>query len=142
MTFNGPLEGRVAIQELVSSYGDAVSRRNAADVGTLWAENATWVHPFFGEIVGRGAITEACQNSMSDIELIVFRSDLGTLVIDGDFASGRCWTSELVVGTDNIQPEFEGVHTGLYEDEYEKFSGVWLFRRRRLHMLHRQRLIG
>ena len=41
MGFQGPTDDRLAIHELVMSYGDAVTRKDADDWGMTWAEEAT-----------------------------------------------------------------------------------------------------
>ena len=42
MPFTGPAEDRLAIRELVDSYGDAVYRHDAQAWGANWAEDAVW----------------------------------------------------------------------------------------------------
>jgi len=39
MAFTGPFEDRLAIRELVDSYGDAVARNDAQAWGANWAED-------------------------------------------------------------------------------------------------------
>jgi ketosteroid isomerase-like protein len=139
MSSAASLEDRVAIRELVSSYGDAVSRLDDGELGAMWAEDATWVHPFFGEIRGRLPIAAMQAQSMTHVKLLVFRSELGWLQIHGDTALGRTWTSELVVAKEGSPAGYAGVHTGLYEDEYVKKVGRWYFQRRKLNILHSAR---
>lgn len=40
--FTGPLEDRVAIQELNGTYADGVVRIDAATWATVWADDADW----------------------------------------------------------------------------------------------------
>ena len=47
MAFSGSTEDRLAIHELVMSYGDAVTRKDAQAWGETWAENAAWRIPSF-----------------------------------------------------------------------------------------------
>ena len=40
MAFNGPVEDKLAIHELVMVYGDAVTRKDSDDWGSTWDEKA------------------------------------------------------------------------------------------------------
>jgi hypothetical protein len=53
--FNGPIEDRLAIRELLDSYSDAVIRRDQILWSSCWAMNASW-HLGSQIIVGRDAI--------------------------------------------------------------------------------------
>jgi uncharacterized protein (TIGR02246 family) len=132
MGFSGPLEDRIAIQELVAEYGDAVSRRDKAGFAATWAEDGVWRLPWLEPVHGRDAIAEVWEGQIANYPFHNFRGYLGSCEIEGNRASGRLWTSELV---QNIQGN-SGVVTGLYEDEFVKIDGRWLFASKRFTPLH------
>lgn len=45
MPFTWPFEDRLAIRELIESYGDAVTQRDANAWGECWAEDSCWRLP-------------------------------------------------------------------------------------------------
>ena len=132
MAFIGPLEDRIAIQELVAEYGDAVSRRDKAGFAATWAEDGVWHLPWLEPVHGRDAIAEVWEGQIANYPFHNFSGYLGSCEIEGNRAKGRLWTSELV---QNIQGN-SGVVTGLYEDEFVKVDGRWLFASKRFTPLH------
>jgi hypothetical protein len=70
MSFTGPFEARLAIRELLESYADAVTRRDAEAWGATWAEDAEWSLPDYPEIGtthGREAIVAMWVEAMKAI---------------------------------------------------------------------------
>lgn len=123
--FTGPLEDRIALRELLETYGDAVVRADAEDWGKVWAEDAQW--SLMGTVVdGRDAIVEMWKGAMSGLEAVSFQSIPSSLKIEGDRASGRCQTQEFMKVKDGTTRAIGG----LYEDEMVKRDGRWLFTRR------------
>ena len=97
MTFKGPVEDRLAIHELVMSYGDAVTRKDAKDWGKTWAEDAIWRIPHFPlleKVKGREEIVRLWSQVMEDYKYIVFTAVLGSLSIENDTAKGVTYTTE------------------------------------------------
>jgi ketosteroid isomerase-like protein len=134
MAFSGPVEDRLAIHELVASYGDAVTRRSAEDWGALWAEDSAWLMPGipgFERFDGRKAIVAAWIQGMAMWPFQVNIQTCGHIVVNGNTASGRAYTSERVKDTDG-KP---AIWTNLYTDEYVKIGGRWLFKSRTLKIL-------
>jgi len=134
MSFTGPLEDRLAIHELVVSYGDAVTRRNAEDWGALWAEDGVWCLPEvpgMERIEGKAAIVEAWVEGMKVFPFQINRQTLGSLTVNGNTASGHAYTSEIVKDGDGKLAQWHNV----YEDEYVKSNGKWLFKSRSLKVL-------
>lgn len=135
MAFEGPIEDRLAIQELVTAYGDAVTQRDADAWGANWAEDGFWSMPDFPgweKITGRAAIVATWVDAMKGFPLNINLQTLGNLKVDGDRAVGRTYTSELVA-----EPDGEPYRvTGQYDDEFVKQDGRWLFQRRVFKVLH------
>ena len=129
MGFQGPIEDRLAIHELVMSYGDAVSRKDADAWGATWAENATWRIPTFPGLEhtqGRELIVRHWWAAMEGYKQIVFTATLGALSVDGDHATGRTYTLEF--GTD--LEDQQSTVAGCYDDEFIKHDGRWFFQTR------------
>lgn len=134
MSFNGPVEDRLAIRELVATYGDAVTRRDADAWGALWAEDSFWSLPGvpgMERIEGRAAIVAAWVEGMKAFPFQVNIQTPGSLEVNGDHASGRCYTHERVKTTDDT-PQ---VWINVYHDEYVRKDGRWLFKSRTLEIL-------
>jgi ketosteroid isomerase-like protein len=135
MGFVGPLEDRVSINELVISYGDAVSRRSAEEWGALWAEDSIWslpAIPGMERIEGKDAIVAAWSEGMKEFPFQVNRQNLSNLVVTGNTAKGEVYTSELVKDKMGTAAHW----TNIYRDEYVKRDGKWLFKSRTLEILH------
>ena len=135
MPFNGPVEDKLEIHELVMVYGDAVTRKNSKDWGSTWAEDAIWSVPNFPgleKVEGRKEIVKKWEEAMENYEYIVFTDLLGSLNITGNIASGTTYTIE--VSTD-INGKKSQIH-GQYLDEFTKREGKWFFQKRTFSILH------
>ncbi|MBI1179295.1 MAG: SgcJ/EcaC family oxidoreductase [Alphaproteobacteria bacterium] len=135
MAFEGPFEDRLAIHELVRAYADAVTCRDAEAWGALWAEDGVWCLPVSSQtarVEGRVAIVAAWTGAMANFPNLVAISCLGAVTIDGDRATGRAYPREMVIREDGTVRH----DTGLYEDEYVKRDGRWLFLQRSYRPLH------
>jgi hypothetical protein len=132
MAFYGPLEDRIAIQELVAEYGDAVSRRNKIDFANTWDLQGVWHLPWLEPVSGRDAIADVWEGQINNYPFHNFSGYLGSIEIDGNYAKGRLWTSELVANSKGQS----GVVTGLYDDEFVKRGNRWLFARKVFTPLH------
>ena len=135
MSFIGSTDDKLALHELVMSYGDAVSRKDSSDWGNTWSEDAIWSVPNFPgleKVEGRKQIVEKWEEAMSNYKYIVFIALLGSLVIDGNTAKGTTYTIE--VGTDNEDTKSQ-TH-GKYLDEFIKIDDQWYFQKRTFSILH------
>jgi uncharacterized protein (TIGR02246 family) len=135
MAFSGPMEDRLAIHELVASYGDAVTRRNAKDWISNWAEDGVWklpAIPGMERIEGREAILKAWLGAMPGWPFQVNIQTCGAIVVQGDRASGHTYTAELNTDVNGKTERW----TNRYDDTWVKRDGRWLFASRSLTVLH------
>jgi len=120
--FTGPLEDRVAIQELNGTYADGVVRIDADTWSTVWAEDAHW--DLMGhQTEGKEAIVAFWNGAMSGLEAVSFHCVPCMIEVTGDTAKARVQTQEILKPKDG-----KARHVGgLYEDELRKVDGRWLF---------------
>jgi ketosteroid isomerase-like protein len=136
MSFEGPLEDRIAIRELLEAYADAVSRYDAKDWGDLWAEDSVWSlpdYPQYPDTIGKTAIVDMWVTAMADYPGIMFQAWPGSIKVDGDRALVRSWTSEVYDKDGKVHRD-----RGRYEDICVKVGGRWLFQTRSFQNIHRQ----
>jgi ketosteroid isomerase-like protein len=136
MSFEGPLEDRIAIRELLEAYADAVSRFDEKDWGDLWAEDSVWSlpdYPQYPDTIGKAAIVDMWVTAMKDYPGIMFQAWPGAITVDGDRAVVRSWTSEVYDKDGKVHRD-----RGRYEDICVKVDGRWLFQTRSFQNIHRQ----
>jgi ketosteroid isomerase-like protein len=136
MSFEGPLEDRIAIRELLEAYADAVSRFDEKDWGDLWAEDSVWSlpdYPQYPDTIGKAAIVDMWVTAMKDYPGIMFQAWPGAITVDGDRAVVRSWTSEVYDKDGKVHRD-----RGRYEDICMKVDGRWLFQTRSFQNIHRQ----
>jgi uncharacterized protein (TIGR02246 family) len=136
MAFTGPVEDRLAIRELIEGYADAVCQADPVAWGALWAEDGIWEmpdYPQFGTISGREPIVAMWQAAMAQYPGVLFVATPGAIVVTGDEAVVRSYTSEVY---DDKQTGKTTRDRGLYDDVVVKRNGQWLFKRRRFKKLH------
>ncbi|MCT2401722.1 nuclear transport factor 2 family protein [Novosphingobium mangrovi (ex Huang et al. 2023)] len=136
MTFTGPFEDRLAIRELLETYADAVTRRDADAWGATWAQEAEWSlpdYPELGTTKGRPAIVAMWVEAMKAYPGIMFEAWPGSIEITGNTATMRSYTSE-VYDQDGTTMRDRGV----YEDTCVKIDGRWFFQSRSFRNIHRQ----
>lgn len=130
MAFSGPFEDQLAIRLLVESYSDAVFRRDADDWGACWAEDSHWF--LMGTMVsGKDAIVALWKQAMDGFEFVAFFSQMGSLKIEGDRATGRVWTHEVLEARDGAISR----PIGRYDDAYVRLGDGWRFAERRYTLL-------
>lgn len=124
MAFTGSIEDRLAIRELHDTYCDAVLRRDPDDWGALWTEDAVW--SLMGtEVVGRENIVNLWNGAMSAFDAVSFLGIPASLEVNGDKASGRYQTHEVLV-----EKGVTRMAGGRYDDEFRKVDGQWLYSKR------------
>jgi uncharacterized protein (TIGR02246 family) len=136
MLFEGPMEDRIAIRELLDAYADAVSRCDASDWSDLWTEDSVWSlpdYPQYPDTIGKAAIVDLWVTAMADYPGIMFQAWPGSIKVDGDRAVVRSWTSEVYDKDGKVHRD-----RGHYEDICVKVNGRWLFQTRSFQNIHRQ----
>lgn len=130
MGFSGSLEDQIAIRTLHDSYADAVFSRDATQWGNNWADDGRW--QLMGTIVeGRDAILALWTGAMSGFCFVAFFHQCAAIEIDGDMATGRVFTHELLENPDGTISR----PVGRYDDHYIKKGGRWLYLERRYTLL-------
>ena len=82
MPHTGPTEDRLAIRELLDSYGDAVCRHDADAWIANWAPDARWSIRA-NEVIGREAIRAYWVKAMAAYRFINFSSYPGAIEVNG-----------------------------------------------------------
>jgi ketosteroid isomerase-like protein len=130
MSFTGPVEDQLALRTLHDAYADAVFRRDAQAWGALWAEDAVW-NLGQGDVTGKDKIVPMWIGAMGMFSQVAFFCQPGALEVDGDAASGRVYTQEVLTEQDGTLRRI----VGCYEDTYVRRDGRWLFSSRRYTIL-------
>jgi ketosteroid isomerase-like protein len=123
MAFTGPLEDRIAIQELYGTAADASSRGDTeAWLATYAREGAEWNSHLFRN-AGMPAIRKQWEELWQGFEKVGFLSTVGAIEIDGDAAQARCTAREVIRLKDG--KVFKLI--GLYRDGLVRQDGEWKF---------------
>lgn len=125
-----PSSDEQAIHALIGRYSDAVFRRDASDWGSCWAEDSAW-HLMGTTVNGRDAIVTMWTQAMAGFAFVAFFSQVGHLAIEGDTATGRVWTHEVLETADGTLSR----PVGRYDDRYVRTADGWRFAERRYTML-------
>lgn len=136
MPFTGPFEDRLSIREALDAYADAVNRVDAEAWGALWAEDSIWSmpdYPEFGSVHGRAKIVETWVAAMKQFPGVIFVATPGSIVVDGDRATVRSYTSEVYDDASGATKRDRGT----YDDTLAKIDGRWLFKSRVFRNIHR-----
>jgi len=133
MSFEGPIEDRLAIRERIDAYSDAVFRRDADAWIANWCEDAHWSLPGI-TVSGQAQIRGAWEQAMQAFTLAAFFATPGSIVVRGETATARVYTQEILVDAAGAVRRI----VGAYDDELVKQAGAWLFRRRTYQIRHDQ----
>jgi ketosteroid isomerase-like protein len=130
MVFNGPIEDRLAIRELIEDYADAVFQRDEKRWAATWADEASWNLAGM-EVKGKANIVGMWKQAMAGFSFVAFFAAPGGIEVDSNKARGRVYTTEDLVETSGKRRHV----IGQYDDEFTKQSGRWLFSRRTYRIL-------
>ncbi len=131
---------RVAIAEVIGSYGLFLDQRDWDTFGDLFAGDATWdVSPGHDLISlplrGREAITEAMRERAKLLPEDVFTRHLTTNIVFRHIDDERAGTaSYLVVVFTFLDGRFEIWRTATYVDEFRNDGNRWRFSSRHVHI--------
>jgi ketosteroid isomerase-like protein len=126
-------EDRCALLDLVARFDDAVNRRDAKELATLWADDAGWDigEPMPMKVQGKENIVSTWLRMIAGTRWLFRGSFAGVVTLDGDRASGRWPCIETGVFADGQGYD----NRSIYEDEYVRRQGQWLFLHRRYRYL-------
>ena len=134
--YEGPLEDRIAIRELIETYADGVCRCDAVVWASVWAEDAVWELPdvpSVGTVTGRESIVATWVAAMQYYPGIVFVGNPGSIQVKGNEAFVRSYTSETYTDASGKTHRMRGQ----YDDLCVKRGSTWVFKRRTFRLLHR-----
>ncbi len=120
--FSGPVEDRLAIRELAEIYSDGVVRHDAEIWATVWADDAHW--DFMGTHVdGREAIVALWKQAMGTLDAVSFVCVPCAIEVEGDTATGRVQTHEVLA----LKDGGTRMVGGLYTDTLVRRDGRWVY---------------
>ena len=139
--FEGPFEDRLAIRELIESYGDAVTQRDVNAWADCWTEDSRWCLPDlpgWEKIEGKQTIVaewlkmmEAFHGPEDKADACIFISTPGRIQVIGDTARARTYTTETYTDAKGVTRTI----LSEYYDQFVKRGGQWLFSERSWRML-------
>lgn len=117
------------IRRLISFYGDAVRRKDAA--GALFTADARVKIADGAERVGRSEIVEGLRRTIANFSYLHQQCDAGLIDVEGDVVRARYGVLEAnrPNGSESLNTIF-----GFYEDEYTRLGEGWRFYRRRFSL--------
>ncbi|MBT3330149.1 MAG: nuclear transport factor 2 family protein [Rhodospirillaceae bacterium] len=116
---------RIAIQELVHRYCDALCHRNHSALVDTFAADGVW-DIGQGEVVGRDALSDKFRKVFELFEHVIQLTHNGEVKLDGNTAQGRWYITEYGLTTKGRRT-FYICH---YDDEYRRTADGWRFSRR------------
>jgi hypothetical protein len=131
---------KFAIQELIYSHCDAVTRGDLAALEPLYAPDVIWEIPLFGlRTESAGAFFELLTAATADAELLIQTAHNPVVrIVDENTASATTTIFELARGPapddGPVAAAGEQVNMaqyGIYYDDVSKRSGRWMFTHRR-----------
>lgn len=126
-------DAQSSIRALVERYCDAVNRYDAKDWAATWAPDGQW--HFLGQVhTGRESIVAFWSSVMAKLDFAIMLAN-GAIIRcddDGERATGRWYTQEIVRTRDEPGRSIVGV----YDDVYHCATGDWLIQSRRYHKLY------
>jgi uncharacterized protein (TIGR02246 family) len=136
MAFVGSVEDRLAIRELIESYANAVTQRDAVAWASLWAEDSRWLMPELGtgvSLSGKETIVSTWVSLMAEYHgpaaapwAFSFVSVLGGIEVEGDRARVLSYSIEAFADGAGATTHLKGQ----YSDVVVRRDGRWLFEER------------
>ena len=128
------LTSDMAIRQLVSHFSDAANLLDAEAFQRLWTEDGVWEikDPLNKRFEGKSQMAKAVTGMLSQWEFFVQLSPMGVVSIQEDQAKGRFYINEVARNKDGTGH----YNLGVYEDEFVRVDGNWLFQKRIYHILY------
>ncbi len=136
MTFKYDLADRLAIEDLLLSYGHGVIQRDEAIWSDCWTDDSRWLLPDYpgcAEIVGKSSIVNTWKGFLEAAKLpdgrlatFFFVGTLGSLEVEGSIARVVSYTYETFPDAGGITRNV----IGQYDDVCVKEGNRWRFRER------------
>ncbi len=128
---------RLAVQDLVFRYSDAVTRADWAACEAVFAPDVIWESPLGLRFEGRDAFLEMLRETTSN-DLLIQTSHSPVITLTGpDRASATTTVHELSRGIARADSDLGAAgaevnvdHYGLYYDELARIDGEWKFTHR------------
>ena len=125
------IAARLALQERINRYTDAILRNDAESFGACWTEKANW-HLMGQHLKGRPEIVGFYQSLTEAALHVRHLSHSPILRIEGDTAKGRWQVTETVCTKDGNG----SIILGVYDDAYANEGDTWLFTERKLDIIY------
>ncbi|MFG2573018.1 nuclear transport factor 2 family protein [Streptomyces sp. NPDC048481] len=118
---------RVEIEALRGEFTDAAMMRDRPRLASLFTPDGALRMPNIPvEQVGREEILAGGERLQSQWDFFVQTTHPGTIVLDGDTATGRAYIQELARALDGRQ----GLNYAVYHDRYQRTAEGWKFAER------------
>ncbi|MEV4508413.1 LUD domain-containing protein [Dactylosporangium sp. NPDC049525] len=118
---------RVEIEALRGEFTDAAMMRDRPRLAALFTPDGALRMPNIPvELVGREAILAGGERLQRQWDFFVQTTHPGTIVLDGDTATGRAYIQELARTLDGR----EGLNFAVYHDRYQRTGDGWRFAER------------
>jgi len=118
---------RVEIEALRGEFTDAAMMRDRPRLAALFTPDGALRMPNIPvELVGREAILAGGERLQRQWDFFVQNTHPGTIVLDGDTATGRAYMQELARTLDGRQ----GLNYAIYHDRYQRTGEGWRFAER------------
>jgi len=118
---------RVEIEALRGEFTDAAMMRDGDRLVSLFTDDGVLRMPNVpAEFHGREEIRAGRERLVARWDFFVQTTHPGTIVLDGDTATGRAYIQEIVRTLDGLQ----GLNFAIYHDRYQRTSDGWKFAER------------
>ncbi|MGW5256035.1 nuclear transport factor 2 family protein [Streptomyces sp. NPDC004012] len=118
---------RVEIEALRGEFTDAAMMRDRSRLASLFTPDGALRMPNIpAEQVGRDEIRAGGERLQSQWDFFVQTTHPGTILLDGDTATGRAYIQELARTLDGRQ----GLNYAVYHDRYQRTAEGWKFAER------------
>ena len=118
---------RVEIEALRGEFTDAAMMRDGDRLASLFTDDGVLRMPNVpAEFHGREEIRAGRERLVARWDFFVQTTHPGTIVLDGDTATGRAYIQEIVRTLDGLQ----GLNFAIYHDRYQRTGDGWRFTER------------